>query len=481
MFTFSDATEMNPVKPERTGWYFLLLLIATLGGGCETYVQQNSSAAGAWVRGDVQGASAQYASMARRSARGRDAVIWHLEEGAALRAAGQFRESNAALAAAEGRIDEYERRAKISVSDEALALVSNQATLPYEGRIYDKVMLNSYRALNYLQLADVRAARVEFNRVLRRQEDAIATKRRRLDREQRAIASAKQSGHRAAPMIDSKQVQSKLTATYAFLDKYKAQGSYKNPYALFLRGLFFATQATGNADLETARHAYTEAGANTSNRYLSRELQRIEDRFAGKPLAPLVHVIFETGRAPRRIEERIDLPLILVGEGNVPYVGLAFPVLHPQYNYVSALNVQTGGKTEQTQLLADMDAIIGKEFADELPIVIAKTILSSAAKAIAAYSVNRAAQKQDNDLQFLTAILTSAYQAAVNRADTRTWTTLPKQIQYCSIELPSNRTVKLSGGGINSEIKLQSGNTILLYVKSISPSAPLLVTQTTLN
>jgi len=467
--------------PNRSGWPLLLLLIAALGVGCETYEQRNVSASGAWLRGDVRSAAEQYAALAQRSARGRDTVIWRLEEGTARRAAGQFRQSNEAFAIAESRIDEYESRARISLSDEAFALMTSPATLPYEGRVYDKVMLNTYRALNFLQLADEQAARVEFNRVLRRQEDAIAAKRRRLAREQEAIDDARRSGHQAAPMLDDSRVQSVLRSKYAFLDKFKAQAGYKNPYAIFMRGLFFATHATGNADLETARHALTEAAADADNPYIARELEGIEARFAGQASPPRVHVIFETGRAPTRREERIDLPLILVGQAYVPYVGLAFPVLQPQYNYVSALNVQAGGKTEQTRLLADMDAIIGREFADELPIITARTILSSAAKAVAAYSLNRAAGRKDGDLQLLTALLTGAYQAAVNRADTRTWTTLPKQIQYCSIELPSNRTVKLTGGGINSEIRLQSGNTILLHVKSISPSAPLLVTQTTLN
>lgn len=460
----------------------MLLPIALLGGGCQSYVDKNHSASGDWIRGNVVASAGQYGTAARRAGNGRDAVIWRLEEGAALRAAGQFRESNEAFAFAEARIDEYERRAKVSVSDEAVALVSNQATLPYEGRIYDKIMLNSYRGLNYLQMADEQGARVEFNRVLRRQEDAVALKQRRISRDEKSIANRKRQDSARARMAESDEVQAKLKSTYAFLDKYRSQGAYKNPYSVFLRGLFFTTHAAGNSDLETARHALSEVTASSGeNRYVTGLLQRIEDRFAGRPVPRLVHVIFETGRAPKRNQVQIDLPLFVVGDGNVPYVGLAFPVLQPQYNFVSALNVQAAGKTEQTKLLADMDAIIGREFADELPTVTAKTILSSASKAAAAYAVNRAARKEDDTLGLLSLLATSIYQAAVNVADTRTWTTLPKQIQYCSIELPSNRLVRLSGGGINSDITLQSGNNILLYVKSISPQAPLLVTQTTLN
>ena len=317
-----------------------VLLPALVGGGCQSYVNQNQSASGAWVRGDVAASAGHYADAARRAGTGRDAVIWRLEEGTALRAAGQFRESNSAFAAAEERIDEYERRAKVSLSDETVALVSNQATLPYEGRIYDKIMLNTYRGLNYLQMADEQGARVEFNRVLRRQEDAVAIKQRRISREEQAIANRKRDDSRGARLAESDEVQAKLKSTYAFLDKYRSRGTYMNPYAVFLRGLYFATHATGNADLETARHAWSEVTAAVGeNKYLTRELQRIEDRFAGRPIPGLVHVVFETGRAPKRDQVQIDLPLFIVGDGNVPYVGLAFPVLRPQYNYLNALNV----------------------------------------------------------------------------------------------------------------------------------------------
>ena len=161
------------------------LLVGLIASGCQSYVDQNRSVAGAWHHGDVAGTADQYANRARKAGR-RNAVIWRLEQGSALRAAGRFKESNQAFAAAESLIDDYERRAKVSLSSESVALFSNQAQLPYEGRVYDKVMLNSYRGLNYLQLGDRQAARVEFNRVLRRQEDAVAIKSRRIEREQQA-------------------------------------------------------------------------------------------------------------------------------------------------------------------------------------------------------------------------------------------------------------------------------------------------------
>lgn len=458
----------------------LAVVVLTFGIGCQTYSDQNLAASGSWLRGDVQGAAGTYGERARKAPR-RDAVIWNLELGTARRAAGEFHASNEAFAAAEARIDDFERRAKVSVSQEAVALVSNQASLPYEGRIYDKIMLNSYRGLNFLQLGDKAGARVEFNRVLRRQEDAIAVKKRRIARDEEAIRKARGENENGASLLDDSRIQSRLDSAYSHLDTFKARGSYENPYAIFLRGLFFATHSTGNSDLETARHALNQVVAMTGNEYVKRDLQHVEERFRGQTIGPMVHVIFETGRAPQRAQERIDLPLFFIGDGNIPVFTAAFPTLRSQYNYVSALKVDGGGHNAQTILLADMEAIIAREFLDELPTIQAKTILSSVGKAAAAYAINRSARKQDENLGLLALVATSLYQVAVNVADTRTWTTLPKQIQYCSLPLPANRKLKLSGAGLNSDINLQTGNTLLVYVKSITPEAPLLVTQTTLN
>ena len=457
------------------------LVAGLIGSGCQTYVDNNRAAAGAWNRGDVHGTADQYSTRARKAGK-RDAVIWRLEEGSALRAAGRFSDSNRAFSQAEQLIDEYEYRAKVSLSGEAAALLSNQAQLPYEGRVYDKVMLNCYRGLNFLQLGDDQGARVEFNRVLRRQEDAVALKRKRIERQETAIADEKTGNSRGRSLTEDGRVTSRIDSVYRFLDKYKAQAPYVNPYAVYLRGLYFATRAKDNSDLETARHAMTQALAMSGeNPFVKADLDRIEQQFTGQQAETMIYVLFETGRAPRREQKQIDIPLYFVGDGNVPYVGIALPVLVSQFNYVSSLNVVAGGKTVQSRRLADMEAIISREFADELPTITAKTLLSSASKAAVAYAVNRAARKKDNEFGLLALVATSIYQAAVNVADTRTWTTLPKEVQLCSLSMPADRKIKLSGAGLNSEIVIQPGKTVLLYVKSISPQAPLLVTQTTLN
>ena len=74
---------------------------------------------------------------------------------------------------------------------------------------------------------------------------------------------------------------------------------------------------------------------------------------------------------------------------------------------------------------------------------------------------------------------TAVAQAAVNIADERTWTTLPKQFQVCRIPTPSDRKIELEtpGGGQRIPVTIEDGAINIVYVKSITATSPLLVTQ----
>src|SRR4029077_11899381 len=113
-------------------------------------------------------------------ANNKDTIIWQLEKGAVLRGAGKYEESNKIFDQAQNKIDQYSQEAKVRVGQEAGALMSNQANLAYEGRSYDGIMLNTYKALNYLQWGEPDKARVELIRAYQRQQDAVEANKKRI-------------------------------------------------------------------------------------------------------------------------------------------------------------------------------------------------------------------------------------------------------------------------------------------------------------
>ena len=162
--------------------------------------------------------------------------------------------------------------------------------------------------------------------------------------------------------------------------------------------------------------------------------------------------------------------------------------------------VSANGVNATTASVASMDGIVSLDFKNDLPVVITKTIAATVVKAVAAYAANDAARQAGGDLAgLLTQVATAAYEMAVNIADTRTWTTLPKEFQVCRIPTPADgklelvtatgikTTVTLAGAGTGNQANVSSGTVqaslnsrspiTVVYVKSISATSPLLVTQ----
>jgi len=449
--------------------------ISLLATGCRTYEQQNRVIQ-YWHQGNLTSAAAEATKMAGQNANNKDAIVWRLEQGAVLRGNGQCEASNKAFDQAQDRIDQYSQEAKVKIGNEAGALLSNQANLPYTGRAYDGIMLNTYKALNYLQLGEPDKARVELIRAYQRQQDAVADNQRRIEKVQGEAAKSKDKAAMDKAQQDPK-FKSQMQGAYTGLDNLQAYANYVNPFTVYLDGLYFMADAVDASDLERAHKSFERVvGFDPNNEYVKQDLAAVDDLMNGKPLTPTTYVIFETGCAPVRGQIRIDIPIIVT---RVSYVGAAFPTLKPQGDYVPGLTVTANGTSQTTSLVASMDSVIGLDFKNELPIVITKTIASTVAKAVAAYAVNAAANQQNSWLGLASQIGTAVAQAAVNIADERTWTTLPKQFQVCRIPTPSDRKIELEtpGGGQRIPVTIEDGAINIVYVKSITATSPLLVTQ----
>lgn len=470
---------MKTITKESVRTLALGTLAMLLATGCQTYKEQNKKSADLWRQGQVKAAVGEFTAKATKEKDSKDTVIWRLEEGAALRADGQFKESNTALEAAEEKVNKFDEGAKIKVGSETVALLSNQANLPYEGRAYDKIMLNTYKALNYLHLGEPDKARVEFTRALQRQDEAVEINKARVEKAEAAAAKDEKGKEAADKARENPKLKSQLENSYAFLDKWQAEAIYKNPAALYLHGLFFMANATGPADLELAKHSFDEVAAMTKgNKFVLQDQADVTQAASGQKPPATTYVIFETGVAPHRDQIRIDLPLIIVGMRGLSYVGAAFPTLKPQDGHLSHLEVTAGENKETTAMLASMDAIIGREFKDELPTIITKTMVTTLAKAVKTYLTNKAAKEAGGSWAELASIVINAgYDAGTNIADTRTWTTLPKEFQVCRVPTPADRKLQLGDGHLKTEVTVGEGSINLVYVKAINTSSPLIVSQ----
>ena len=464
--------------------------VVLIHGGCQTYNNQVRGMTAAWAAGQASNAAASFAMEANSRDKSKDSVVWHLEAGAALRAAENYQESNQHLDAAAAQMDEYEEKAKIRVAKEVGVVMSNQENEPYEGRSYDKIMAHTYRALNKLSVGEIENARPEIIRAYQCQQDAVEDNKRRIEKAQ---DTEKESKDRHA--IDSAKADPAFSQSLAGVTKdcegFQFYADYVNPFTVYLDGIYFLHEGAGGADLERARKSLKRVKEVVgNNKFIEADILLAESADGGRSNAALTYIIFETGQAASRDQVRFDIPIIF---SRVSYIGAAFPKLKFHNEYVDRLTVTAGEIKEDTMTIANMDAIIALDFKNEWPVIISKTVFSTVTKAAIAYAINAAAdaaaaeQRRKHPGQdqtgaqlmcLFTKMGTAVSQAAVNIADTRSWTTLPKQFQVARVPTPAGRKLGLSYPGFAPiEIALVDGMVNVVYVKSIAALSAPFITQ----
>ncbi|HUJ10571.1 MAG TPA: hypothetical protein VL171_11150 [Verrucomicrobiae bacterium] len=452
--------------------------VAIFGTGCQTYKSQAKTMTGAWAMGNAPQAAAEFGKQADKCGKS-DLVVWQLEAGAAYRAAGDFTNSNRHFDSAAAQIDAFEEQAKTKAGLEAMSVMTEQQNLPYQGRSYDKIMLYTYKALNYLALGETEKARPEIIHAYQCQQDAVEDNKRRIERSQEAEQNSKNRETIEKVKADPKCAQNLEGATKD-LEGFKFYANYVNPFTVYLDGLYFLYNGTGESDLERARKSLNRVKENVGdNGFIDADIKLAESAGNGQPPSPCTYVIFETGRAASRDQIRIDIPIFVT---KVPYVGAAFPKLAFHNDYATELTVNAGEIQEKTATVANMDSIVALDFKNEWPVILSKTVISTVAKGVAAYVAIDAAERQGGLPGVLAKAAVMATLASVNIADTRSWTTLPKEFQIARIATPPDRKLLLSTpGSAPVEVALMDGTINVIYAKSINPQLPLLVNQFTLK
>ena len=443
------------------------LLMAAVSG-CQTYVDKNEKFNTAWRTGDLQSAKQVIVERAEK-APARDKVVMRLEEGSTFRALMAFGESDRAFLAAEERIEIYDQSADISVSTEVGSTVVNQAVQPYRGLPHDKIMLSGYLALNRLAQDDVNGARVELNRSYDRQRQAVDENARRIEK---ATEAAQKNNFTYEQVLADQKSQIGLNQIKGSFDGLEVYNDYVNPFVTYLQMVFLLAQANDFSDLSQAQNLAGRLSEMVGDLpALQGDIQQLNQLLAQGSLNSTTYLFVETGMAPKLDQIRIDLPTYFIDK-NIPYVGAALPYLVYENHYVNEFSIEAHGNSSDAGLLVDFDRIVRTEFKNRFPEIVIRTLISSAVKAVA----NSALQHEAGVFGALTGAI---YQASVNIADTRTWTTLPKEILVARIPTPEDRKVSVVSAplGLNQPIELIDGHVNVVYVKSVAPGAPVSIHQ----
>ena len=455
----------------------LLLLAAGCAGTAD--IDRANQFQGPYQQGDYAGAAALLG--------GEDGLdydeenlLTSLQVGSALRAAGSFDNSQVAFDRAEAKLlwkaDEINDVGEFL--EEGLTIVGNDLISSYHGNIYDGVLLNTYKAMNALDLGDEGRARVELNRADQRQENAVhqlAAKVRALSEEDPDEAAERQGQsseidqtYSEATKADSELGQ-RLAAVRG-LGKYK---DLRNPFTDWLHGAFRLATGEANRASDLFRNAVVLDGERNS--YVKEDFRMAEEAASstagGAP--GRVWIVHEDGIGPRLDEFRVDLP-VFAPSGFI-YAGIAVPEFVTGSSGVGSLVVEAGGATHRTQPLLNVDRYAATEFEAGYDAIIGKAIASAVVKVVAQIAAQQAAEQMDDPfLGILFQIGTTAFAAATTQADTRMWRALPQSINVASLPRPADGRIQImaGSGGQIADITLPDAPFVIITVKTVSGAAP---------
>ncbi len=345
-----------------------------------------------------------------------------------LRMQQQFEASNSAFEQAKKVIEKLDA---ISLREQAAAVTVNDSMRSYLPRPFERALIHCFKAMNYLELRQYDAARVE---VLQ-------------------------------------------------LDEwFKQAEDFRLPFARYLSGLVFEFNQEPDNALVAYRKAYEayRDGKRGIPRLLQQDLLRLTDylglddehRQFGEEFTietwPTQQHVSEQARAVailfNGLVPRLHSHEIMAqspSDGQLHRISTPFYERRPARVYGATLD---GDKAaSDAELFADLNQLAHAALADEMPAIIARTV--------ARVSVKNKVVDETREREPLISLAFNIAAVITEQADTRAWYTLPREILVTRLELePGQHDLRLRLAGSNRpdasqrwrKVKLKSGETIVV-------------------
>ena len=388
-------------------------------------------------------------------------LLWSLQLGSVERIRRDYQKSTEYFDRAEDMLKYFDEQSEIG--DAIGSTVVNENVVPYKGEEYDGVMVNTYKALNFMAEGKPGLARVEFNRALDRQRRAKEKFIKEINKLKAELDEKQQEGkYDVKSNVENPETLELLAEKYPNLYAFEAYPDFVNPFATYLAGVFFNLVDDYAKAVDLLKES---CGMVTNNPYIAEDLRVTEEILDGKGrLEHTIWLIFENGLGPVKEEFRLDLPLF-IATSKVKYVGIALPRLEFRESAYPYLVAEADGKSYKTCVVSDMDRVVQTEFSKDFNGILTRAIISATAKAVAQYVL----EEQGSSAASIASIITAAYSFVTTAADVRIWTALPKDFQVARFAKPANGKLRITpAGSVPFNIDIPTCNNAIVYVKITS-------------
>ena len=340
----------------------------------------------------------------------------------------------------------------------AVEVVANASLLDYDPMIMDSIYLQTYTTLNALTLNDKKEAKIQLERAQSVQAEAVEAYKKEITKQQEEVAKEKADMDKEQKSANDKNINAVMDK-YKNLSKFKGYTDFVNPYMTYLSGLYYLVNAENATDKEYASHNLKKvAGMMEKNSFVKEDLAEAEKLANGSisKIEPTAWVIFENGMISNLDEFRLDLPIFLA-TNKVKTASIALPIPKEREEAYPNISVSNGSKKVKTELLTNMDNVFMAEFNKKLPMMITKAITKLTLQTIAQV----AAQNKFGDLG---GIAMAGYSVLTAGADTRSWYSLPKNVQLAKIK-KSGDSLILYVGTQELKVSVPKEGHSLIYVR----------------
>ena len=346
---------------------------------------------------------------------GKDQVLYLLNKAMVLRMAGDYSDSVQAFEQAKPLMQYLEAT---SVSETAAALTFTENLRTYQSPVYERLLAHVYQGLNYLQLGQPDAARVEALQI-----DEM------LKRLYPGANYAPNGGDAFARYFSGLVYEDRGEYSDAMI-------AYRQAYQAYKREGYGDAAMPMDLKLSLCRFAEYLGLGDELDRYKSAFGLSLWPAVTNPDAQGQVVFVFSDGLGPVKTAVTQLLPSPVNGH----YYSVSLPVLQRRPPLISDALVAVAGTEERTEQVADVATYASKQAEADRPKLLAAEFSRNVAREIAAQNMD----KKSQGLGSVVSLLASA----VDQADTRIWGTLPDNIQLARFRLaPGNYdvTVRLQG------------------------------------
>ena len=403
------------------------LLLCVLLTGCATYTHNAVTFRSSLAGGHYETALQTLGKARKGPAR----LLYLMENGLIAHYRGEYHASNRFFEVAERLSDRLFTR---SLSREVASLITNDQVRAYRGEEFELAFINYYRALNYWYLGEPEEALVECRK--------------------------------ANQKLDRYAAQADYDASYrndAFIHYmtgliYEATGELNDAYVSYRNALDAYETYQNVFGLEAP------AALRTDLRRVEEDLGYVEAQDGrggsaepGSPTDGELVLFSEIGFVPHKVQEEISLPIYkndvetvtkkrldgisrkiayrhfkphYAGKTKVEYwLRVALPAYADVAPQTQSIWLSAAGRKTGTTLAEDLSAIAWQTFQDKQPAMLARTV----GRGLLKYMATAKVEKENKVFGFIV----NLFAAATEAADTRSWVSLPHNVQIGRLALPA--------------------------------------------